>query len=144
LTTWDTVKHRWTNPDLVELAADTGIGVVMLRPNMMRYEQDPVILHEFLHAYHAKLMPNGYDNKGINTFYGAVQHQNLFGKDAYLLKNNKEFFAVTASIFLAGKDSVHEPFTRDKLKELMPDYYKYLVGVFGFDPDAAIPVASAN
>src|ERR1700730_13514740 len=41
LTTWDTVKHRWTNPDLVELAADTGIGVIMLRPNMMRYEQDP-------------------------------------------------------------------------------------------------------
>jgi hypothetical protein len=144
LTTWDEVKHRWTNPDLVGLAADTGIGVVMLRPNMMRYEQDPVMLHEFLHAYHAKLMPNGYDNKGINTFYGAVQHKNMFAKDAYLLKNNKEFFAVTASIFLAGKDSVHEPFTRDKLKELMPDYYKYLVGVFGFDPDAPIPVASAN
>jgi hypothetical protein len=144
LTTWDEVKHRWTNPDLVGLAADTGIGVVMLRPNMMRYEQDPVMLHEFLHAYHAKLMPSGYDNKGINNFYGAAQHKNLFPKEAYVLKNNKEFFAVTASIFLAGKDSVHEPFTRDKLKELMPDYYKYLVGVFGFDPDAAIPVASAN
>jgi hypothetical protein len=144
LTTWDEVKNRWTNPDVVGLAADTGIGVVMLRPNMMRYEKDPVILHEFLHAYHAKLMPNGYDNKGINNFYGAVQHTNMFAKDAYVLKNNKEFFAVTASIFLVGKDSVHEPYTRDKLKELMPDYYKYLVGVFGFDPDAPIPVASAN
>lgn len=146
VTTWDEVKHQWTNSDVVELAADTGIGVVMLRPNMMRYEKDPVMLHEFLHGYHAKLMPNGYDNKGINGFYGEAKNNSLFGKDAYVLKNNKEFFAVTASIFLSGNDSAHEPFTRAKLKELMPNYYKYLVGVFGFDPDASgvIPLASAN
>ena len=144
LTTWDHDKQQWTNPDFVQLAADSGTGVIMLSPNISLHAEDPIVLHEFLHAYHAKLMPNGYDNKGINTFYGAVQHKNMFAKEAYVLKNNKEFFAVTASIFLAGKDSVHEPFTRDKLKELMPDYYKYLVGVFGFDPDAAIPVASAN
>jgi hypothetical protein len=146
ITIWDDVKHRWANSDVVELAADTGTGLIMLRPNMMRYEQDPVVLHEFLHAYHAKLMPLGYENKGINKFYGEAQSKNLFGKDAYVVKNNREFFAVTASIFLSGKDSVHEPNSRAKLKELMPDYYKYLVGVFGFDPDAAavIPVASAN
>ncbi|THD60931.1 MAG: hypothetical protein E7813_22300 [Bradyrhizobium sp.] len=146
VTTWDEVKHRWTNSDMVELAADTGIGVVMLRPNMMRYEQDPVVLHELLHAYHAKLMPHGYENMGINNFYSEAQKKNLFGKDEYVLKNSREFFAVTASIFLAGKDSEHAPHNRAKLKELMPDYYKYLVGVFGFDPDApgVIPVASAN
>lgn len=146
VTTWDEVKHRWTNSDVVELAADTGVGVVMLRPNMMRYEKDPVMLHEFLHAYHAKLMPRGYENKGINNFYGEAKNNGLFGKDAYVLKNNREFFAVTASIFLSGNDSVHEPFTRKKLKELMPNYYKYLVSLFLFDPDAApvIPLASAN
>lgn len=146
MTIWDEVKHRWTNSNRVELAADTGIGVVMLRPNMMRYEQDPVILHELLHAYHAKLMPNGYENAGLNNFYSDAKRKNLFGKDDYVIKNNREFFAVTASIFLAGKDSVHEPQTRAKLREMMPGYYKYLVGVFGFDPDApaAIPVASAN
>jgi hypothetical protein len=38
------------------------------------------------------------------------------------------FFAVTATIFLAGKDSAHEPFTRAKLKEQMPGYFNYLVG----------------
>ena len=35
--------------------------------------------------------------------------------------------------------------SREALKEKMPDYYKYLVGVFGFDPDpapASGPVAS--
>jgi hypothetical protein len=66
--------------------------------------------------------------------------------DAYVLKNNREFFAVTASILLVGNDATHEPNTRAQLKEKQPDYYKYLVGVFGFDPEAPAvsPVASAN
>ena len=53
---------------------------------------------------------------------------------------------MTASIFLAGNDAVHEPYTRAKLKEKRPDYFKYLVGLFGFDPDTSnlTPVASAN
>ena len=146
LTTWDNETHRWTNPDPVELAADSGIGVIMLRPIMTGYDMGPVLLHEFLHAYHAKLMPNGFDNKGIRDFYGEAQNKNLFPKEAYVLKNNREFFAVTASIFLAGKDPANEPFTRAKLKEQMPSYYKYLVAVFGFDPDATAvtPVASAD
>ena len=146
LTMWDNETHRWTNPDPVELAADSGIGVIMLRPIMTGYDKDPVLLHEFLHAYHSQLMPNGFDNKGIKDFYGEAQNKNLFPKEAYVLKNNREFFAVTASIFLAGNDSAHEPFTRAKLKAQMPGYFKYLVGVFGFDPDASAvtPVASAD
>jgi hypothetical protein len=144
VTTWDHNKLQWTNSDIVELAVDSGLGVVMLRPNVLRFAQDPVLLHEFLHAYHAKLMPRGYENKGVKDFYGKAKA--LFPKDAYVLKDHREFFAVTASIFLSGKDAVHEPFTRDKLKDAMPQYYNYLVGVFGFDPNAAAvtPVASAD
>ena len=118
-----------------------------LHPNALRHAQDPVLLHEFLHAYHAKLMPRGYENKGIKDFYGQAKAKDLFPKDAYILKDHKEFFAITASIFLSGKDAAHEPFTRDKLKETMPQYYTYLVGVFGFDPNApavVTPVASAD
>jgi hypothetical protein len=147
VTTWDHNKLQWTNPDIVELAVDSGLGVVMLRPNALRHAQDPVLLHEFLHAYHAKLMPRGYENKGIKDFYGQAKAKDLFPKDAYILKDHKEFFAITASIFLSGKDAAHEPFTRDKLKETMPQYYTYLVGVFGFDPNApavVTPVASAD
>jgi|SRR5258708_494411 len=146
LTTWDHDKLEWSNPDVVDLAVDSGLGVVMIRPTMMKYAQDPVMLHEFLHVYHAKLMPRGFENKGIKDHYSEAKSKQLFDKDAYVLKNHKEFFAVTASIFLAGKDSAHEPFTRAKLREKQPEYYKYLVGVFGFDPDAPsiTPVASAN
>lgn len=145
LTTWDPEKRQWSNPDIVDLAADAGRGVVMVRPAIMLDAQEPVMLHELLHAYHARLMPNGFENRGIKEFYNRAQNKQLYAKDAYVMKNHKEFFAVTASIFLAG-NAVHEPFTRAKLREIQPDYYKYLSGVFGFDPDASsvTPVASAN
>jgi hypothetical protein len=143
LTVWDHDRQQWTNPNAVDLAVDSGLGVIMLRPNMMAYEKAPVLLHELLHAYHARLLPDGYANKGVLGFYAYAKTKDLMPKDTYALKNQMEFFAVTASIFLAGKDDIHEPKTREALKEKMPDYYKYLVGVFGFDPDAPSgPVAS--
>jgi hypothetical protein len=146
LTVWDRDKRQWSNPDIVDLAADAGRGVIMVRPALMQYAQDPVMLHELLHAYHAKLMPDGFDNKGIKGFYSLALSKQVYAKNEYVMKNDREFFAVTASIFLSGSDAVHEPKTRANLKEKQPDYYKYLVGVFGFDPDASsvTPVASAN
>jgi len=146
VTTWDHDKLQWSNPDIVDLAVDSGRGAIMIRPAMMTYAEDPVMLHEFLHVYHGKLMPQGYENKGIKDFYGQAKAKGTYEKEAYVMKNQKEYFAVTASIFLSGKDAVHEPHTRAKLKEMQPEYFKYLVGVFGFDPDdsAKTPVASAN
>jgi len=141
-TTWDEANRRWSNPNFVDLAADAGTGVIMLRPNMLKYAEDPVILHEFLHVYHAKLMPQGFDNLGIRAFFADATSKNVFGKEEYALLNHKEFFAVTASVFLAGKESIHEPHTRAALKEKLPKYYKYLVELFGFDPDGTTPVAS--
>jgi hypothetical protein len=144
VTVWDHAKQQWSNPDIIDLAADSGLGVIMLRPNMTQYTDDPILLHEFLHAYHKRLMPNGYDNLGIKGYFAQAKSKDAFDKKSYTLMNDKEFFAVTASIFLAGKESIHEPKTREALKEKLPDYYKYLVGVFGFDPDPAkTPVASS-
>jgi hypothetical protein len=139
ITVWDSAKQQWTNPDIVDLAADSGLGVIMLRPNMTQYTEDPILVHEFLHAFHNRLLPNGYDNLGIKGYFAEAKSKNYFGKKSYTVMNDREFFAVTASIFLAGKESIHEPKTRAALKEKMPDYYKYLVGVFGFDPDPSLP-----
>jgi hypothetical protein len=147
-TTWDEGKLRWSNPNFVDLAADAGTGVIMLRPNMLKYAEDPVILHELLHAYHAKLMPQGFDNLGIKAYYADAISKQVFPREEYVTKNHHEFFAVTASIFLAGKESVHEPKTRAQLKQKLPKYYKYLVELFGFDPDpepsSVTPVASSS
>ncbi|MGB9118426.1 hypothetical protein [Bradyrhizobium sp.] len=145
-TTWDEGKLRWSNPNFVDLAADAGPGVIMVRPVMLKHAEDPVLLHEFLHAYHAKLMPQGFDNLGIRAYHADAMSKQVFGKEEYAMKNHKEFFAVTASIFLAGKESMHEPKTRAQLKEKLPKYYKYLVELFGFDPDpsSVTPVASTS
>jgi hypothetical protein len=145
-TTWDEGKLRWTNPNFVDLAADAGPGVIMVRPIMMKHAEDPVLLHEFLHAYHGKLMPQGFDNLGIRAYHAEAMSKQVFSKEEYAMKNHKEFFAVTASIFLVGQESMHEPKTRARLKEKLPKYYKYLVELFGFDPDPSnvTPVASTS
>ena len=144
-TTWDSKNMRWSNPNFVDLAADAGTGVIKLRPNMLKYAEDPVILHELLHAYHGKLLSLGFDNLGIRAYHADAMSKRVFTKEDYAMKNPQEFFAVTASIFLAGKESIHEPHTRARLKEKLPKYYKYLVELFGFDPEpSSAPVAETS
>jgi hypothetical protein len=143
-TVWDSSTMSWSNPNFVDLAADAGTGVIKLRPNMLKYAEDPVILHELLHAYHAKLMAGGLENLGIKAMYAQAVSKNVLPKDEYAMANPQEFFAVTASVFLAGKGSLHEPHTRAQLKEKMPKYYKFLVELFGFDPEpSTTPVADS-
>jgi hypothetical protein len=145
-TFWDNEKHEWANPNPVDLAEDTGRGLVMVRPLPLAMgPQEPVLLHEMLHAYHTLILPQGVKNPAILLHYNAAKSQ-LYPADAYALSNEKEFFAVTASIFLYGK-SVHEPLTRSNLKQKQPDYYKYLAWLFGFDPEhrpGTSPIASAD
>jgi hypothetical protein len=145
-TVWDSTSMSWSNPNFVDLAADAGTGVIKLRPNMLKYADDPVILHELLHAYHAKLMGGGLENLGVKAMYAQAVSKNIFPKEEYAMTNPQEFFAVTASVFLAGKGSLHEPKTRAQLKEKLPKYYKFLVELFGFDPDASTitPVAEKS
>ncbi len=144
-TFWDYEKLQWANPDPVDLAVDTGRGVVLVRP--LRIDaQTPLILQELLHAYHNKIMPQGFENPAVLFHYNLAKSNQLYPADAHLLTNQKEFFAVTASLFLYGKDN-QEPFTRSNLKQKQPDYFNYLVWLFGFDPDGApstSPVASAD
>ncbi len=144
-TVWDSKTMSWSNPNFVDLAADAGTGVIKLRPNMLKYAEDPVILHELLHAYHNKLMGGGLENLGIKAMYAQAVSKNAFPKEEYAMTNPQEFFAVTASVFLAGKGTLSEPHTRAQLKEKLPKYYKFLVELFGFDPEpASAPVANSS
>jgi hypothetical protein len=147
-TVWDSGKSRWVNSDPVALAVDTKLGVIMVRPIMLgassTHAQRPAMLHELLHAYHNLIMQRGFKNAGILLHYKIAKDKKLYPAEAYLMTNEKEFFAVTASVFLYGNDG---PITRSNIKEKQPDYYQYLVYVFGFDPDPVsgiTPVASAH
>lgn len=97
------------------------------------------MLHELLHAYHNRVMPQGFKNPGILMHYNLAKKGQLYPADAYLMSNEREFFAVTASVFLYGNDG---SISRSTIKEKQPDYYTYLVFLFGFDPDRSPAPAS--
>jgi hypothetical protein len=140
---WDSKKSKWVNSDPVALAQDTNLGIVMVRPVMLgggsNYKERPVMLHELLHAYHNRVMPQGFKNPGLIMHYNLAKKGQLYPADAYLMTNEREFFAVTASVFLYGNDG---SMSRSTIKEKQPDYYTYLVFLFGFDPDRSPTPAS--
>ncbi|WP_279357940.1 hypothetical protein [Methylobacterium indicum] len=47
-----------------------------------------------------------------------------------MLANPKEFFAITASVYLYRRQA-REPFTREELRRTQPLYYRYLTRLFG-------------
>lgn len=121
-------------------------GVVMYRPLALadKNRERPVLLHELLHAYHDRGLPGGFGNPAIMAWFKQATEKKAYPADAYLMTNEKEFFAVTASVFLSGKDG---PVDRAQIRQAQPDYYRYLVWLFGFDPDrgsGVSPVALAN
>jgi hypothetical protein len=91
----------------------------------------PILLHELLHAYHDQRLPQGMDNEQIRDFYQkAGKAFSEFQGNEYFLQNEKEFFAVTASIYLFG-NIPRPPYTRKNIKEKMPLYFSYLATLFG-------------
>jgi hypothetical protein len=50
-----------------------------------------------------------------------------------VLSNAAEFYAVTASLFLYGSVA-RPPYNRQTLRAAQPDYYNYLIRMFGVNP----------
>ncbi len=72
----------------------------------------PILLHEFLHAYHVRRLSGGTGNPDIRTFYARARTGGLYPPGAYTLRNPQEFFAMTANVFLHGH-LAREPFTHE-------------------------------
>ena len=107
-------------------------GVINLAPWQLD-THEPTLLHEFLHALHAKRLPQGYDNAEIIAFFkDAAGHPRYEGTNSsYFLTNNREFFAVTATVYLSGSLPYNRPYSRNAVKAAQPAYYGYLVKLFG-------------
>ncbi|QNA89853.1 hypothetical protein G4G28_17615 [Massilia sp. Dwa41.01b] len=123
------------DPDLRDgqlgaFAVRRGVGAVRVRP--MVFEADrPVLLHEFLHAYHVNVL--GRDRPEIRQAYTQVMASNVFPplfRSAHFLENEKEFFAVTAVIYLFG-DIRQPPFRCAALARLDAAYLAFLGAQFG-------------
>jgi len=89
----------------------------------------PILLHEYLHALHDRVLPDGFNNMQIKQFYIEARSQQKFPLNAYMFKNSAEFFAMTASAVLFGAIQ-REPFTREQVRLAMPAYFHWLETIF--------------
>jgi hypothetical protein len=92
--------------------------------------EKPIVLHELLHAMHARYLPGGVQNADVERFYNNAMRGQVYPKDEYVLKNNREFFAVTASLYLWGYVA-RPPSNRETLRAKQPYYYTWLGELFG-------------
>ena len=92
--------------------------------------QQPIVLHELLHAYHAFVLPQGARNPDVLGFYNEARNGGLYPRGSYVLRNPMEFFAVTASLYLSGHVD-RPPGTREALRAAQPRYYGWLAQLFG-------------
>jgi hypothetical protein len=90
----------------------------------------PIVLHEFLHAYHHERMTGGRDNAEILQLFKAAQDGQLFPADSKVMTNAREYFAMTGSVYLHGSAN-RDPFTRENLKNRQPAIYQWFVKEFG-------------
>lgn len=90
---------------------------------------NPVLLHELIHAWHSSQSAEA-QRVVIRQAYAAAQSSRRFRPDGYMLSNPREFLAMTASVVLWGR-AAREPFTRDRVKATMPEFYAWLVDTFG-------------
>ena len=97
--------------------------------------QKPILLHEFLHAYHARVLPEGIRNPDVFRFYDRAVDGGFYPAGSYVLKNVMEFFAVTASLYLWGNVD-RPPNTRAVLRARQPVYYRWLGDEFGVQKHA--------
>ena len=91
---------------------------------------NPVLLHELLHGWLSRSTPA--EQRRIRRAYDAARTSGRYPADAYMLSTPAEFFAMTASVVLWGR-AARAPFTRDRVRADMPDYFDWLVATFGLD-----------
>jgi len=88
----------------------------------------PILLHEMLHALHLRWMPQGRGNPAIAAAYAEAKRRKLWSDD-YLMKNDREFFAVTGSCYLFGVVE-RDPRNRANIRRALPNYYQWMADLF--------------
>ena len=108
-----------------------------------------VMVHELSHAYHHRMLPDGYDNKEVKDCYEAAMKEGLYDlvrvhgvqgptSKAYAASNCMEYFAELSTAFLGGTNEKEEynkwfPFNRKQIKEHDPRAYEMLKKVWKVD-----------
>jgi Mlc titration factor MtfA (ptsG expression regulator) len=119
-------------------------GVVDFEQEMNRMPN--FALHELAHAYHNRVVKDGFDNAGIKAAYGHAKasgkydhierwhgngRPNTFER-AYAMTNPMEYFAENSEAFFSRNDFF--PFTREELKRHDPEMFALLGKLWGVEP----------
>ncbi len=119
-------------PIFVDVAQDTktraGRAVFMAR--RVQPPADPVLLHELIHRWQLTRMAGGRANPDVLRFYAEAKSSGHYPAGAYMLSNPVEFFAMTASVVLAGR-AARPPFDRATVRRNSPRLYAFIVRQFG-------------
>ena len=106
-------------------------------------------LHELAHAYHHRVLKDGFDNAQIKAAYERAKaggkyerverwrgngKPNTFER-AYAMTDPMEYFAENTEAFFSRNDFF--PFTRDKLKQHDPEMLALLAKLWGTKPNPA-------
>jgi hypothetical protein len=95
-------------------------------------------LHELAHAYHDRVLADGFQNQEIKTAYEKAKASGIYEKverwfgngkpntteRAYAMTSPQEYFAESTEAFFGRNDFF--PFTRDELKKHDPEMYELL------------------
>jgi hypothetical protein len=107
-------------------------NTVELSVAIVAYHHRPVLLHEFLHAFHEHELKNGIRNQEIRTYYQRAKQKDVYSSKSHMMDNVQEFFACSATTYLVGYTG-QEPFLREKLRSNQPQFFEHLQALFGPD-----------
>jgi len=90
----------------------------------------PMVLRQLLYAYQDQRLPGGFANVDVARFRQAAISRKAWPQTAAMLQNDADYFAFTATAYLAGTIT-REPYNRANLRKTQPDYYQWLARVLG-------------
>jgi Mlc titration factor MtfA (ptsG expression regulator) len=100
-------------------------------------------LHELAHAYHHRVLPDGFDNAELKAAYERAKASKTYDKverwfgngrpntteRAYAMSNPQEYFAESTEAYFSRNDFF--PFNRANLKQHDPEMEKLLGSLWG-------------
>jgi hypothetical protein len=104
--------------------------VVKLTSRIAAVGHKPVLLHEFLHAFHDQRMKDGVKNRTVIGHFDQAKAVGIYAPNSHMMKSTQEFFACTATTYLFGV-TAQEPFQRAKIADHLPAYFAYLKTLLG-------------
>ena len=85
----------------------------------------PMILRQLLYAYQDQRLPGGFGNADVARFRREAIARKAWPQTAAMLQTDPDYFAFTASAYLAGTIT-REPYNRANLRKTQPYYYQWL------------------